>query len=381
MDSRGHARPIVTSAAEAITANLALTSRPDQPHGRGRACASYLGRVARIVVVGGGVIGCAVAERLSRAGRDQVLLLERDAVGAHASGAAAGLLSPLTEAVEVTLASRSLAMFPELVERVERSGIAVEYREHDSLTPALTVEEERRLRRAPASRWLDGPQARAAEPGLSERVRGAALFREAQVTPVRLVRALARTAAAQGAEIREATPVSALVVRAGQLQGVQTAEGQVRADTVVLAAGPWSPALASPAGVGLDVRPNRGQLVMLRPRGAPPRHVLVWRGCYLVPKPDGTVVAGSTEEDVGFDDRPTVEGIAGLLQFTAHALPPLGRATVERIWAALRPATPDGQPVIGPVPGLPNLIVATGHNRTGILLAPVTAELVAEGLP
>jgi glycine oxidase len=336
--------------------------------------------MARVVVVGGGVIGCAVAERLSRERRHQVLLLERDAVGAHASGAAAGLLSPHTESADQGLSARSLAMFPEVVERVERTGITVEYREHDSLTPALTSEEERVLRRGPG-RWLDAAEARSAEPGLSDQVRGAVRFREAQVTPIRLVRALARAAAAQGAEIREGSPVGALSVRSGQVHGVQTAEGQLRADVVVLAAGPWSPALASAAGAVLDVRPSRGQLVMIRPHGAAMRHVLTWRGCYLVPKPDGTVVAGSTEEDAGFDDRPTVDGVAGLLQFASRAVPALGGATIERVWAALRPATPDGQPVIGAMPGVPNLVAATGHNRTGILLAPVTAELIAERLP
>lgn len=336
--------------------------------------------VASIVIVGGGIIGCAVAERLSRERRHRVLLLERDTVGAHASGAAAGLLAPYSEAAGFEMASRSLALFPETVERVERSGIAVEYREQDSLTPALTGEEERRLRRG-SERWLDGEQARAAEPELSRRVRGVAVFREAQVTPIRLVRALARTAAAQGVEIREGAPVGGLTARSGRLQGVQTAEGLVRADVVVLAAGPWSPALASPLGVALDVRPSRGQLVMLRPRGAVLRHVLTWRGSYLVPKPDGTVVAGSTEEDVGFDDRPTAEGVAGLLEFACRAVPALGDAAVERVWAALRPATPDGRPVVGATPRLPNLFVATGHNRNGILLAPITAELVAQDLP
>ncbi|HSR25057.1 MAG TPA: FAD-dependent oxidoreductase, partial [Candidatus Eisenbacteria bacterium] len=168
--------------------------------------------MARIVIVGGGVIGCAIAERLTRDRRHQVLLLERDEVGAHASGAAAGLLAPFSEAADLDASSRSLAMFPAMVERVERSGIAVEYREQDSLTPALNGEEEQRLRRGPG-RWLDAEEARAAEPQLSRRVRGAAVFREAQVTPIRLVRALARTAAAQGAQIREGAPVGGLTVR------------------------------------------------------------------------------------------------------------------------------------------------------------------------
>jgi glycine oxidase len=336
--------------------------------------------VARVVIVGGGVIGCAVAERLSRERRHRVLLFERDSVGAHASGAAAGLLTPFSDTAGSELAARSLAMFPEVVERVERSGIAVEYREQDCLVPALTGEEERRLRRG-AGRWLDAEQAHVEEPGLSQRVRGAAVFREAQVTPGRLVRGLARTAAAQGAEVREGAPIGGLTVRSGHVHGIQTADGQVRADVVVLAAGPWSAALTSPLGVALDVRPSRGQLVLLRPRGAALRNLLTWRGSYLVPKLDGTVVAGSTEEDVGFDDRPTAEGVAGLLDFAYSAVPALGDAAVERVWAALRPATSDGRPVIGAAPDLANLLLATGHNRSGILLAPITAELVAEGLP
>jgi len=338
--------------------------------------------MARIVIIGGGVIGCAVAERLTRDRRHAVLLLERDVVGSHASGSAAGLLTPYGEADATVsgLASRSLAMFPETVERVERSGIDVEYRSQEVITPALTAEEERRLRRGPG-RWLGLEQARSTEPGLSHRVRGAAVFPSAQVTPVRLVRALAQTAADQGAEIHEGAPVGGLSARGGAVQAVQTAEGQVKADVVVLAAGPWSPALASPVGVPLDVRPSRGQLVTLRPHRTVLQRMLTWRSNYLVPKPDGTVVAGSTEEDVGFDDRTTAAGVAGLLEFAVRAVPALGTAAVERCSAALRPMTSEGRPVIGPAPDLPNLIVATGHGANGILLAPLTANLVAEHLP
>jgi glycine oxidase len=332
--------------------------------------------VTRIVVVGGGVIGCAVAERLSRErGRHRVTLLERDRVGAHASGAAAGML---VSAGGPSLAARSRELFPELVERVERaSAIAVEFQEVEAISPALTAAEERLLRRGPG-RWLDAAEALRAEPGLGPNVRGAAVRPEAQVTPPRLVEALARTALAQGADLREGVPVSRLVVRAGRLQGVQGPDGIVPADLVVVAAGPWSASLTSPVGVALDVRPSRGQLVTLRPRAAPLGRMLTWRGSYLVPKPDGSVVAGSTEEEVGFDARPTAEGVHGLLEFATRAVPGLGNAAVERVWAALRPATPDGLPVIGAAPGLPNLVLAAGHNRDGILLAPATAELVAE---
>jgi glycine oxidase len=330
--------------------------------------------MARIVVVGGGVIGCAVAERLSR-DRHQVVLLERDRVAGQASGAAAGLLSPDGE--QDGLGQRSLALFPELVARIERSGVAVEYRVQESLRPALTAADERWLRRG-AARWLDSTEALADEPELNPTVRGAALVEEAQVTPARLVHALARTAVAQGASVREGVPVGSLAAIGDRMRGVQTSEGHIEADWVVLAAGPWSPSLTSPLGIALDVRPNRGQLVTLRPDGAGLRRAVAWRGSYLVPKPDGTVVAGSTEEEAGYDARATADGVTGLLQFATAAVPSLASATVERVWAALRPATPDGAPIVGAVGPVSGLIVATGHNRGGILLAPVTAELVAE---
>lgn len=333
--------------------------------------------MARIVVVGGGVIGCAVAERLSRDGH-QVVVLERDRIAGQASGAAAGLLSPGDSVEEErTLGQRSLALFPELVARIERSGVAVEYRVHESLLPALSAADERGLSRS-AARWLDAKEALAEEPELNPTIRGAAVLEEAQVTPARFVDALARTAVAQGAEVREGVPVGSLAAIGDRVRGVQTAEGQVEGDCVVVAAGPWSPALTSPLGIALDVRPNRGQLVTLRPRGTGLRHAVEWRGDYLVPKPDGTIVAGSTEEEAGYDARPTAEGVTGLLQFATAAVPSLASATVERVWAALRPATPDGAPIVGAVGPVSGLIVATGHNRSGILLAPITAELVAQ---
>jgi glycine oxidase len=334
-----------------------------------------------IVVVGGGVIGCAIAERLSRERQHRVVLCERDTVGAHASGAAAGLLSPGTEAGAQAgdLAVRSLQMMPELVERVQRSGMDVEYRAGESISPALSGEEERALRTG-SGRWLDQEEARREEPGLSRTVLGAAVRPASQVSPPRLVQALARTAAEQGAEVREGWPVGQLLIRSGELRGVQGPDGTLGADLVVLAAGPWSPALASPAGVALDVRPSRGQLVLLRPRQTVLRRSLTWRGCYLVPKPDGTVVAGSTEEEVGFDARPTASGIGMLLDFACRAVPDLAQATVGNAWAALRPATPSGQAMIGMAPDVQNLCLATGHNRIGIMLAPVTAELVAREL-
>ncbi len=335
------------------------------------------------MIVGGGVIGSAAAERLTREPHT-VVLLERDRIGAHASGAAAGLLAPHSEGL-VDGGSRSLAMFPELARRLEReTGIDVEYRECESLTPALDPEEERPLRERAASlggRWLDGIELRRAEPDVHPDARGAAVFVESQVTPPRLTAALAWAAARRGAVVREAAQVSSVEVEAGAVTGVRVGSEVVPADWVVLAAGPWTPHLAAPLGVQVDVWPSRGQLVRLRPRSdrrPPLTRMLTWQGRYLVPKPDGAVVAGSTEEAVGFDARVTAAGVESLLRFAREAVPALADATVEQLWAALRPATSDGREIVGVAPTIPNLVLATGHNRNGILLAPITAERIVE---
>ena len=333
--------------------------------------------MTRVVVVGGGVIGAAAAERLSRDGH-RVVLLERDRLGAHASGAAAGLLAPHTEGEEND-GSRSLAMFPELVGRLLReTGIDVEYRPDVSLTPALDEREEaalRQLAETHGGRWLDGVEAHRAEPALHPAARGAALFDESQVTPPRFTRALAEAAAARGADVREGALVTGFSTRDGAVSGVQVGGESVPADWVVLAAGPWTAAVAAPLGLEVPVWPSRGQLVRLRPRGRVLARMLTWQGRYLVPKPDGSIVAGSTEEAVGFDARVTAAGVEGLLRFARTVVPALAEATVEELWAALRPATADLRPIVEAA--LPNVVVATGHNRNGILLAPITAERVA----
>ena len=310
----------------------------------------------KVAIVGGGVIGCAVAERLSRDGH-RVTLYERDHLGAHASGAAAGLLAPYSELKGEDLGSRSARLFPDLSARLERdTGIAVEYRRTQSLAVAFDTAQRRSLRGL--GHWQDTSECLALEPGLSPEVLGAVLLEESHINPPRFVLALARSAAAARADIREGSPVATL---AG-----------LRADRVVLAAGPWSSTLAE-----VPVVPRRGQLVALRPTRAVLTRIVTWGSFYLVPKLDGTIVVGSTEEEVGFDARPTAAGVSTLLDVAQLVVPALRTAILERVWAALRPATPDGRPIIGPLAGEERVVVATGHNRNGILLAPVTAELVA----
>ena len=328
--------------------------------------------MSRLVVVGGGVIGCAVAERLSRDGH-QVTLLERDQLGSRASGAAAGELSPSSLATD----HQSLAMFPELVARVEKdSGMSVEYHVQQGLRPAFD-EAEARTVRAMGGRWLDAAECRATEPALSHDAVGAALIEHAHLTPPRFVRALARSAAAHGADISEGTPATGFALGDGEVRRVKTPAGDVATDWVVIAAGPWSKEVASSAGIDVDVRPQRGQLAALDPGPLILRRSVFWSTGYLVPKGDGTIIAGGTEEDAGFDDRPTLAGIAELLDLTRKLVPGLAKANLQRVWAGLRPVTRDGAPIVK-VTEVRNLIVATGHHRKGILLAPLAAAQVAE---
>jgi glycine oxidase len=332
--------------------------------------------MSRVVVIGGGVIGCAIAERLSLE-RHQVTLLERDQLGGRASGAAAGELSPLSGTAQAEAqAQKSLKMFPDLIERIEKdSAMNVEYRLQRGLRPAFTQDEAADLQ-ANGGRWLDADESRKAEPALTSDIVGASLLEHAHLTPPRFVRALARAAVAHGAEIHEGMPASGFDITGREIARVVTPSESFDADWVVIAAGPWSGEVAAGAGVSIDVRPQRGQLAALDPRGLILTHSIFWASGYLVPKGDGTIIAGGTEEDSGFDDRPTVEGIASLLELAKRLVPSLTGVALQRVWAGLRPVMPDGQPIVATV-GLPNLIVATGHHRKGILLAPLAATTVS----
>jgi glycine oxidase len=332
--------------------------------------------MSKVVVIGGGVIGCAVAERLSLEGH-QVTLLERDQLGSRASGAAAGELSPQSGSAPADEAARqSLLLFPELIARIEKdSAMNVEFRVQAGLQPAFDREEELRLRAA-GGRWLDAPACRRAEPSLSPDVLGAVLLEHAHLTPPRFVRALARAAAGRGAAIHEGSPVMGFDVSGGEVRRVTTPAGSHDADWAVIAAGPWSREVASTAGIDVDVRPQRGQLAALDPGVVMLRHSIFWATGYVVPKADGTIIAGGTEEDSGFDDRPTVAGIESLLRLACRLVPDLRGASLQRVWAGLRPVTGDGRPIVE-ASGARNLIVATGHHRKGILMAPLAAMQVA----
>jgi glycine oxidase len=349
-----------------------------------------MSRGADVLIVGGGVIGCALARELARRGVS-VTLLERGEIGGEASGAAAGLLSPQAEAdapgplFAAGIASRDLyGAWIRALE--EESGLAAGYRQTGVLRCALSETEDLRLRETLAWQRHAGlpvetrePMLLAAEVGaeLSALVRRALFFpREAIVHCRRLMAALARSLEVRGVDVRTRTPVRAFRFERGACLGVETDSGLVEAAAVVDAAGAWAGFDERPGFP--PVRPVRGQIVLLRGE-SPIATVVQSEEIYLVPTPDGSVIAGATVEETGFRSEVTAEGVEGLIAAARRLCPGLAGARFEAAWAGLRPRSPDGLPILGES-GLRRLHLATGHFRSGILLAPWTAGLLADQL-
>ena len=341
-----------------------------------------------MVVVGAGIIGCAVAYELARRGA-RVQVIDRREVGQGATQASAGVLAPYLEAHErplVELGARSLALYDEFVARVvEDSGAAVQYVRSGTLEVADGAASFARLQakgRAYGAAGvpvevLAGAALREAEPRLAARIAGGLLVHpHGFVGATDLAAALQRAAAAHGVTFVTATAV-ARVSRQGGGLSVETGGDVIACERVVLAAGSWTGQVEVEDGETIPVRPVRGQLLHL---GWPARALsrVVWAAhCYLVPWTDGTVLAGATIEDVGFEERVTVSGVRQLLEMAQAIIPGVGEAWFREARVGLRPATPDELPVVGPSTRLPGLVYATGHYRNGILLAPLTAALVA----
>ena len=340
--------------------------------------------------MGAGIIGCAVAREL--AVRDvNVAIVDARGVGRGATHASAGVLAPYIEAHEggtlLDLTVRSLELYDAWMKGIRaESGIDVEYRRSGSLEVALDARAVSRLLQMPARfgareelLWLDAAQARASEPALSDSALGAlAVPAHGYVAATVLTEALARAAIARGVSVHNDCNVTAIDCR-GDLVEVRAGDGRSwRANRVVVAAGSWTGQLQGLGSVSHDVRPVRGQLLRVQWRSTPLRQVIWGPDCYLVPWADGTVLIGATVEDVGFDERNTVAGVRTLLDAARNLLPGMEDATFLEARAGLRPATSDGLPIVGPSESTERVVYATGHYRNGILLAPLTAKLVAD---
>lgn len=340
--------------------------------------------------MGGGIIGCSIAFHLAKAGVCP-LVIEKTAVAAEASSGGAGLLSAQAHTDEpgvvfdLKLASR--ALYADLADDLrERTEMDIEYRRIGHVVPAFgeatakAVSARVSWQRAcglPAA-WLTASEAREFEPGLPEEVHGAGWFPEDNhINSTTATQALAGAVMQMGGKVRVGCEVVDLVRDGSRVTGVRTAQETISAAEVIVAAGAWSGQFQAAARIPLPIFPAKGQIVVARlPRPAT-RHV-VYEEVYVIPRATGEHIIGSTVEYVGFDKCVTVEGIAGLLGDSTRLVPALREAEMVSSYGCLRPASADGLPLFGRVPATPGLVVATGHFRNGILLAPITGALIAD---
>jgi glycine oxidase len=350
-------------------------------------------RSSNIIVIGAGVIGCAVAYELSRRGA-VVRVVDDRLPGMGATQASAGMLAPFTEAKDrnhafLDLAVRSLGLYDDFVANVvATAGAQIGYQRTGTLEVATTGEHMTALEHLSirlqthgvALRLLDSHGARAEEPHLGADVAGGLLIEShGFVNAGELTRGLAMASRRHGVDFVEGARALRISPRTGGVI-VETSRGPLSADAAVLAAGSWSAQLEIEGVARPPIRPVRGQLLHLAWRDAKLRRVIWGEPCYLVPWQDGTLLVGATMEEVGFDEKVTVAGVRGLLEAACALVPGAGTAGFLSARAGLRPGSPDDMPIVGPSRALQNLMYATGHFRNGVLLAPVTAKLVADAL-
>ena len=346
-----------------------------------------------VVVIGGGVVGLSIAYALAKE-QASVTVLDAGAPG-QASAAAAGMLAPLAEAGRegpfVPLAVESLRLWPLFVDQLrEESHSALCIAGPGMLRVARTQAEDAALCAALA--WqrsfglplhrLNAAEIHALEPALGPSICGGVLSPlERHIEPRLLLQALEQACLRRGVVIQSGAEVIDFKTGAGCVQAVQTEKTRISGGAYVITSGAWSKSLGLALGFNFPVHPLRGQMLALGPlHPVPFRHTLYTHGGYLVPRTDGRVIAGATEERTGFDARTTDAGIGSLAAMAAAMVPRLSAAPQHSIWAGLRPVSADGLPLLGRLSGWDNVHVAAGHGRNGILLTPLTGRLMAAHL-
>jgi glycine oxidase len=347
-----------------------------------------------VAIVGGGVIGCAIAYYLSKSGVD-VALFERGEIGAEASSAATGLLAPLGPLSGpgpfADLLFSSFALFPTLVAELEEaSGIHLEYEQ----TGALRV--VRNLKRIPNLRkrmkdwqplglhiyWLTGDEARQLEPLLAPDVCAAIYVpEESQINASHVVKSFSLAAINQGASLYSHSIITGIERHHAKVTGVYTSQSEkIACNHLVISNGAWAGYCSEWLHVTIPVIPQRGQALTLHQSSTPLHLIIFGEAAYLTPKAKHMIIVGATKEEVGFDTHTTIGGLSWLLNTAIRLTPALESCTLDHTWAGLRPRTPDNQPILGPAPGWENVTLAVGHGSVGILLSAITGQTIAESI-
>ena len=345
-----------------------------------------------VVIIGGGVIGLAIARELALKRVGKVMLVERSEPGREASFAAAGMLAPQAEADAADdffrLCCRSRDLYPSFAQSLlDETGIDVEldqtgtlycgFSEHD--LEELDRRFDWQTRAGLLVEKLTAREARELEPHVAESLRGALRFpRDTQVENRRLLTALMIANERGGVNVVSNTEVTSLRVERGKVVGVATSRGFVSSRNVVVAGGAWTSLIGTGDGAPqIRIEPVRGQMICFEPDVQLTRHVIYSPRGYIVPRRDGRLLAGSTTEEVGFDKRVTESGVESIRSRAVEISPRISALPVTDSWAGLRPRAADSLPVLGAAPETKGLFYATGHYRNGILLAPLTGELIA----
>ncbi|QFT88219.1 Glycine oxidase [Bacillus sp. THAF10] len=342
-----------------------------------------------VIIVGGGVIGCSAAYFLSRKGY-KVLLLEKGKVGDKASKAAAGMLGAQVEVTEegplFEMAKESRAMFPSLqYELKEHSGIDFELVQRGMLKLAMNEEEAEKIKNivkfqqklGERAEWLTMEQVQARENHLSNSfVGGMDIPSDGHVNPVKLTHAFLQASKVFGAEIMEYVEVISILKQGERVVGLSTSVGDFYGDSVVVAAGAWSKQLIREYETPIDAYPVKGECFSVVTNEPLLESTIFSEQCYLVPKSGNRLIVGATMLPNTFSEHVTLGGISTLMKEAINILPKIKQATFEKAWSGIRPQTGDGLPYLGKHPETKNLIIASGHYRNGILLAPLTGKLV-----
>jgi glycine oxidase len=358
------------------------------PKGQIRDLANY-----DTIIIGGGVIGLSLARELHCLGQRRIAVVERGRIGREASFAAAGMLAPNAENEVVDdfyrFCDESRAMFPQLAqELLAETGVDIELDRSGTLYAAFTEEDSEHLNLRFARQIeavipvekLTAADSLNAEPYLAENVRESLYFpNDWQVENRKLLTALKQYASVNGIELVEGTQVDSVIVEGSTVEGIAVGGRRFFAATTVLATGAWTSLIKiGDVPVPFLVKPIRGQMISFGPARRFFKRVIYSPRGYLVPRADGRILAGATVEDIGFDSTTTDDAVEGLRISAAEIAPCLADLKIAENWAGLRPFAKDGLPILGLVGGYDNLFVATAHYRNGILLAPVTAKLLAE---
>ena len=346
-----------------------------------------MSKTTDVAIIGGGVIGCSIAYQLAKRGVE-CTVFDKDRFASGASGATAGIVGPIwyvDHSIKpyFELGMRSLKMFPTLTAELKEAGVDPEFQQNGVVQVALTDELNDLLHEnlvwqgelGIGVHWIDRHELLEREPEITPVAQGGVLSpKEGSIVGKAFVDALVHAASRLGTSCLEGVEVTGLEMDGDKVIGVRTLTETYHSNHTILAAGPWTGLAKRWLPQSIPVRPVKGQRILLRKPGFLPRCSVQ----SIVPQLDGCVISAATREENIFDQVVTAVGVAHMVSKARDVFPVLKDAEFISATAGVRPGTPDGMPILGPVPGWGGLSIASGHDRVGIILSPVTGELIAD---